>query len=537
MTKPLFLLVFAISLLVRADAGAESGGGDPLEIGSARQLFIDELFFATSRNIGLKVNPAQKSGRKILQKDSPWENLVINWFNVIEDGLKYRLFYECYGADQREATKHLYFLCQAESTDGLNWTKPNLGIFSYKGSVDNNIVYRTFRPSGHSRTLGIAMFKDPSAPPASRIKAAYQGQYSVHPPRKVSGMYSADGLDWNFFLNDICDTPMDGSYSCFRDDRLNMYVLYGLDEQGQSIRRAESSDFADFPKMSLVATVADAGLTDCEFYSPVVLKYPYARDVYLMFVGVYQHGASRLDTRLAVSRDGIAWTWPQVDVPFIEQGNLGDFDNGTISVAQGMIKSGDELWQYYSGTPFLSGRRCNEIWEYHNDTPFPLEPKNLKKGQDDKGDPYGSMTPDDVIDVLQKMDREVGLDELLRSPQTAYSRVASRLDGFVSAETDAQGGFFVTPPLLFEGDTLHLNVKVRGGGSLRVGLLDENGNDVKSRAVEDCVPITGDLIDVQVKWKTGTDIGNRYEKPTRLRVEMTDAGLYSFRMQRTIFVK
>ena len=486
-----FLLVAAVLSMTQATYWADAAPDDrqPIDVGSARQLFIDELFFETSQNVSLKVNPAQKSGRKILQRDKPWETLVINWFNVIEDDLRYRLFYECYGADEREATRHLYFLCQAESTDGINWTKPNLGTFSYKGSTDNNIIYRTFRPGGHARTLGIAMLKDSSGPPESRIKAAYQGQYSVYPPRKVSGMYSADGLQWEFFLNDICDTPMDGPYSCFRDDRLNKYVLYGLDEQGQSIRRAESSDFANFPKMSLVATVADAGLTDCEFYSPVVVKYPYARDVYLMFVSVYEHGTARLDTRLAVSRDGIAWTWPRVDVPFIEQGKLGDFDSGTISVAQGMIKSGDELWQYYSGTP------------------------------------------------LQKMEGEVGLDELLRSPQTAYSRVASRLDGFVSAEADARGGSFVTPPLIFEGDTLHLNVKVRGGGSVRVGLLDESGNDVKGRAVEDCVPIAGDHIDIQVKWNTGTDIGARYEKPTQLRVEMTDADLYGFQMQRTIFVK
>ena len=208
-----------------------------------------------------------------------------------------------------------------------------------------------------------------------------------------------------------------------------------------------------------------------------------------MFVSVYQHGTARLDPRLAVSRDGIAWTWPQVDVPFIDQGEMGEFDNGTISVAQGMIKSGDELWQYYSGTP------------------------------------------------LQQMESEIGLDELLRSPQTTYSRVASRLDGFVSAEADSGGGSFLTPPLMFEGDTLHLNVKVRGGGAVRIGLLDENGNDVKGRAVADGVPITGDHIDIQVAWESGTDIGNRYGKPTQLRVEMTDAALYSFQMQRTIFVK
>lgn len=487
--KHLLSLLVLITCLLRGiatNATAPAGDSKPLEIGSARQLLIDGSFFAASDNIRLKANPARKSGRIILQKDKPWETLIVNWFNVMEDGRKYRMWYECHGADERESTEHLYFLCQAESMDGKNWTKPDLGIFSYKGSTNNNIIYRTFRPSGHARMLGIAMFKDPTAPPDSRIKAAYQGLYSVYPPRKVTGMVSADGTKWAYFLNDICDTPMDGQYSCFWDDRLKKYVLYGLDEEGQSVRRAESSDFADFPTTSLVTQVADAGLVDAAFYSPVVLKYPYAQSVYLMFVGIHKHGSTKMGTRLAVSRDGIKWTWPQADAPFIHQGKAGEFDSGTISLAHGLIKAGDELWQYYSGT--LS------------------RPK-------------------------------AGLDKMLRCPQTTYSRVVSRQDGFVSADTDARGGFFVTLPLLFEGDNLHLNVKVQPGGWVRAGLLDENGKEIKGRAARDSLPITGDHVDVQVKWKSGTDIAKRYGKPTRLRVEMKDASLYAFEVQRTIFVK
>lgn len=121
--KHLLSLLVLITCLLRGiatNATAPAGDSKPLEIGSARQLLIDGSFFAASDNIRLKANPARKSGQIILQKDKPWETLIVNWFNVMEDGRKYRMWYECHGADERESTEHLYFLCQAESMDGKN---------------------------------------------------------------------------------------------------------------------------------------------------------------------------------------------------------------------------------------------------------------------------------------------------------------------------------------------------------------------------------------------------------------------------------
>ncbi|MCP4639793.1 MAG: hypothetical protein GY851_05145, partial [bacterium] len=214
---------------------------------------------------------------------------------------------------------------------------------------------------------------------------------------------------------------------------------------------------------------------DSDLYNPAALKYPHAANAYFMFASLFQHKPQTLDIRLAVSRDGVNWTWPERDAAFIPLGAPGAFDSGSLYMGQGILRVGDELWQYYGGSPL------------RHDEDASKNPKNR-----------------------------------------FYSRVITRLDGYVSAEAGPEGGRFVTPPLSFTGNILKLNVAVRDGGSLRVGLLDEQGNAVEGRSLEDCVPIAGDHVNALVRWKTGGDVTSRAMKPTRLQVEMKDAELYAF---------
>jgi len=49
--------------------------------------------------------------------------------------------------------------------------------------------------------------------------------------------------------------------------------------------------------------------------------------------------------------------------------------------------------------------------------------------------------------------------------------------------------------------------------------------------VSECVPITGDSLSKAVEWKGGSDVGARATKPTRLRIEMSDARLFGFQFR------
>ena len=70
-----------------------------------------------------------------------------------------------------------------------------------------------------------------------------------------------------------------------------------------------------------------------------------------MFPSLYQHEPDTLDIRLAVSRDGPHWTWPEQNGAFIPLGESGDFDSKALYMGQGLIEAGDEMWLYYSGSP------------------------------------------------------------------------------------------------------------------------------------------------------------------------------------------
>ena len=114
-------------------------------------------------------------------------------------------------------------------------------------------------------------------------------------------------------------------------------------------------------------------------------------------------------------------------------------------MAHGLVKRGDEIWQYFFG------ETCH----------------------------YSSWLND---------------GENIR----AVYRTVQRFDGFVSADTPYEKeGFIISKPLKFKGNRLMLNIDTDASGYAQVGFLDENGNPIKGFLVDDCVYINGDFIDMK----------------------------------------
>lgn len=425
-----------------------------------------------------------------MRPEHPWESASLNWFNVIQDQgridpkAKYRMWYEAYDIDGWPTGDDTSF-CYAESVDGKVWTKPKLGLFSYQGSKQNNILFRQIgskEKRSRSRVHGTGLFFDPHAPSSARYKAVGQGLF-VQPgqrPYKIAGMFSADGLNWTRYPEPICYVFADSQYSGFWDESKRRYMLYGrVAGRGRSIGHSTSTDFTRFESLKLVAQANDDDPPNSDLYNACVIKYPFAPKVYFMLPSLYQHGPDTLDIRLAVSRDGEHWSRPDQTTPYIALGKRGQFDSGSLYMGNGMLRAGDELSLYYSGSPL----------------------------------PHNDVTLDDRI-----------------KPTNArlFSRVVTQLDRFVAATAGNKTGTFTTPQLQFTGNTLQLNAKINNTGSIRVGLLDGNGKPVPGHSIDDCLSITGDAHKLAVKWKNGDDIGNHSQKPIRLQVEMSNAQLFSF---------
>ena len=70
--------------------------------------------------------------------DRPWETATATYVTILRDDDKYRMYYQVWNGypDDTEGLE----VCYAESTDGINWVKPSLGLHEFEGSRDNNLL-------------------------------------------------------------------------------------------------------------------------------------------------------------------------------------------------------------------------------------------------------------------------------------------------------------------------------------------------------------------------------------------------------------
>ncbi len=109
-------------------------GFSELSAGTERHLFLDPSLIAQGEGFQLVVNPARREA-VVIKRDHPWEEFMITFYlTVLDENGKLRMWYVCRTSPQ-EAN-----LAYAESTDGIRWTKPELGIHAYRGSKANNLV-------------------------------------------------------------------------------------------------------------------------------------------------------------------------------------------------------------------------------------------------------------------------------------------------------------------------------------------------------------------------------------------------------------
>ncbi len=490
------------------------------DIGSRKQLFIDERFVEQPQGVTLRMNPPIKHGPVLLGTD-PWDNGIVTAAGtVIEDGGKFRMWYTACPATGHPLLP--FRLCYAESIDGINWVKPNLGLYEWEGSKANNIIMDSNIENGGG------IFIDPKAPPAQRYKLlARLSATTVHEAGKdpqvgnapsESGLYiytSADGLHWELQPTRVFPFSPDTVNMALYDDRTDKYLAFvrtwarmqrrvGVVESkdlmqpwpyDKAVEKKTIGDMTVYSSKTLVPTteIPDAYGVDGEdppevdHYNSAVVKYPWADDTYFMFPSQYRKfpepPASKyrndglVDIQLAVSRDGRKFHAAS-RFPYIEQGLKGTRDSGSLYMCIGMLRRGDEIYQYYGGYNWSHGAY-------------------------------------------------VGIPEMRHRGGVMMTR--QRLDGFISIEADHKGGQFVTPPVKFEGRQLVLNLNASATGLVWVELQDANGQPFAGYSFGDCDPLGGNYVAAGVTWRQGkADVSQLAGKPVRIAFKLRTAKLYAF---------
>ena len=88
-----------------------------------RALFVDDHDIGSARGLTRVIHPGSKHGDPVMVADRPWEHNLLLGGAVRKEAGRYRMWYESYSRETQYINLH------AESSDGLNRTKPSLGLF------------------------------------------------------------------------------------------------------------------------------------------------------------------------------------------------------------------------------------------------------------------------------------------------------------------------------------------------------------------------------------------------------------------------
>ena len=177
MTSPIryFTVFLALGSLAVFCATAFAADGQPIRIGDKLQVLCDDTTVDTGSTDAERRYHRPVCVGTVLKHDSPWEGDMCGYHNILKDederGVLYRMYYNA-GAFGFKGSKYRYTglkICYAESRDGINWTKPELGICEFNGSRRNNIVMP--RTDNYWDNFTVMKDPNPDCPPQERYKA------------------------------------------------------------------------------------------------------------------------------------------------------------------------------------------------------------------------------------------------------------------------------------------------------------------------------------------------------------------------------
>ncbi len=481
-----------------APSQSSSTASSTIEIGSRLELLADSaLIERLTRDARRQLH--QPAPREVaISMDKPWEGNAVNYVTVFQDGKLYRMYYR--GADVVYTSggsheSHREVTCYAESTDGIHWTKPDLGLFEFNGSKQNNIVW-----DGLGRH-NFTPFRDSN--PACPAEAGYKALgYGESPAGK--GLYafrSPDGIHWSMMSEApvITRGAFDSQNLAFWDSHRGEYREYHRDfREGRDIRTATSKDFVTWSDP--VFLEYSPGRVS-ELYTNQVIPYYRAPHIFLGFPTRYTDRG---------------WTKAAESLPRLEYRRLRAAKSrreGT-AVTDGMFMvSRDGLhFEIWPESFLRPGLRATDSWFY--------------------GDTYQNWGLVETRSALADAPPEISVyvTESTMQERMAYlRRYTIRPDGFVSIAAPLSGGELLTRPLRFQGRRLLLNYSTSAAGSIRVELQDANGRALPGFTLADSQELYGDSLAQAVEWKNGADVSALAGKPVRLRLELRDADLFSLR--------
>lgn len=445
------------------------------------------------------IGEAAVRGKFPIEPEHPWEADGIQITGVVQTPEKIMAWGTCKPGGN----------CYFESTDGITWKRPSLGLVEFNGSKENNL-------GGPGTFRG---YYDPTAPPEERFKSVSNQEWTVEefeksykqrrPYQKMAleispgvvqavwGFTSPDGMNWKRTAEPLTVEACDGGQYVFWDPKRKKYVLiqrtyvtgpraegFGVQPKTHdwredyykstiryAIGRSESDRFGEFPlSTTVIETTNDMAPTD-DFQFCLYTTIPKATDHHVMFPTRWTRGSDACVIDFYTSHDGSVWN--KVKAPVLSPSNWGEWDGGAVwALNPGLIELGNGDW----------------IMPY-------------------RGDRLTKVYPRGHI-------------------EQAWGAAIWPKGRLMAIEAEDKGNF-ATVAFVAPGERLRINALTAPSGEIYVEAADMRGRPIAGRTFADSIAINGDQHRTLVKWKGADDLGVKVGEPVMLRFRMDRAKIYS----------
>jgi hypothetical protein len=457
-----------------------------INIDTGRQLFVDDFLIEESslhreyhRATYHQANPLITPQER-WETDDPYATATRTAPSlaamVFSDGVFFdpadRLFKMWYMAGYQQHT------ALATSVDGITWRRQPADVIP-----GTNIVRKHRRDSS---TVWLDLNERDRSARFKMAWTAMEGNGQLHLSTSPDGVHWTDRGDAG---------PTADRSTCFFNPFLNRWCFSLRDDDAllKRIRRYhESADFAatrwqkNEPVPWIAADTLDAvregGDVPAELYNLDAVAYESLMlGLFAIFRGESSDREKPIDLCVGFSRDGFHWSRPSRDAFIGVSERQGDWNWANVQSAGGVcLVVGDQLYFYVSGRSGVPGTSL---------------PGRCSTG-------------------LATLRRD-GFASLTDVWPAGTTRPVTRFPAAV-----------ITRPVKFLGAHCFVNADI--AGSLRVELLNREGNTIPGFGADQCEPITGNATNLPVRWRGGPPLADLSNTVVRFKFVLDRARLYAF---------